>query len=198
MIEEKPEGIVQPKYKIVHSYPVDLGDAWGGYTTSQMDYEKMMKAKIPTDLTVTINVRWADSMKNSKLDINESTLLFEIPELYYLDLNLKYKCDPDSGSAKYDKAKKTLTIKLPVVGLLDTSQEVMDAHYQKWVVEEKERLANLQLMKDEAETKASEAEQTEEEKEAEAMHDEETRKLREAAKVLQDKFSQGGSGTSSK
>ena len=71
----------------------------------------------------------------------------------------------------------------------------MDAHYKKWVVEEKERMANLQLMKDEAETKASEAE---EEAEVEAMHDEETRKLREAAQALQDKFSQGGSGTSSK
>ena len=31
--EERPDGIVQPKYKIVHSYPVDLGDSWGGYET---------------------------------------------------------------------------------------------------------------------------------------------------------------------
>lgn len=32
--ETKPESVIQPKYKIVYSYPVDLGDAWGGYTTA--------------------------------------------------------------------------------------------------------------------------------------------------------------------
>ena len=26
--DEKPKGIVQPKFKVVHSYPVDIGDSW--------------------------------------------------------------------------------------------------------------------------------------------------------------------------
>jgi len=119
--EPKPTGIVQPKYKIVHSYNVEIEDTWAGYTTSEMDHEKMMKSKIPTHLTVTINLKWAESMKAAKLDINEETLLFEYPGLYYLDLNLKYKCNPDAGSAKFDKTKKTLTIKLPIVGLTKDS-----------------------------------------------------------------------------
>ena len=62
-----------------------------------------MKSKIPTHLSVTLDLKWAESMKAAKLDINESTLLFEYPEVYYLDLNLKYKCDPDQGNAKFDK-----------------------------------------------------------------------------------------------
>jgi hypothetical protein len=86
---------VQPKYKIVHSYPVDLEDSWGGYKTAEMEHQSMLKAKIPTHITVTIDLKWADSMKEAKLDINESNLIFEYPELYYLDLNLKYKCDPN-------------------------------------------------------------------------------------------------------
>jgi len=77
--------------------------------------------KIPTYLTVTIDLKWVESMKKAKLDINESTLMFEYPEIYYLDLNLKYKCDPDQGNAKFDKTKKTLTIKLPVIGLTEDS-----------------------------------------------------------------------------
>ena len=32
--EQRPTGIIQPKYKIVHSYPVAVEDAWGGYTTA--------------------------------------------------------------------------------------------------------------------------------------------------------------------
>lgn len=32
--EEQPSGIIQPKYKIVHTFPTEMFDAWGGYTTS--------------------------------------------------------------------------------------------------------------------------------------------------------------------
>ena len=42
---------------------------------------------------MTINVPYIDSMKNAKLDINEGSLVFEYPSLFYLDLNLKYKCN---------------------------------------------------------------------------------------------------------
>ena len=60
-------------------------------------------------------------MKIAILDINESTLLFKYPNLYYLDLDLHYKCDPSKGSAKFDKTKKSLTIRMPIIGLTDDS-----------------------------------------------------------------------------
>jgi len=121
---------------MVYSYPIDMGDSWGGYTTSGMDYEKTMKARIPTHLTININLKWADNMKGSNLDINEGTLIFEIPELYYLDLQLKYMVDQDAGSAKFDKTKKELKIVLPVTGLNALSAAETDKQYQKFVVEE--------------------------------------------------------------
>ena len=73
---------------------MDMGDAWGGYQTAEMEHESMLRKKIPTHLTVTINLKWIDSIKNAKLDINQETILFEYPDKYYLDLNLKYKTDP--------------------------------------------------------------------------------------------------------
>jgi hypothetical protein len=73
---------------------MDMGDAWGGYQTAEMEHESMLRKKIPTHLTVTINLKWIDSIKNAKLDINQETILFEYPDQYYLDLNLKYKTDP--------------------------------------------------------------------------------------------------------
>merc|ERR1712146_742170 len=96
-----------------------------------------MKKRIPTELTVTLNLKWVDSMKGANLDINETTLLFEYPEIYYLDLNLKYYVDKDAGNAKFDKKKKTLTIRLPVTGLTEDSKKVMDEHYQKTVLSSK-------------------------------------------------------------
>lgn len=71
-------------------------------------------------------------MKKAKLDINESTLVFEYPDLYYLDLNLKYLCNPNQGSAKFDKSKKTLIIRMPITGLTEDSQKVLDKNYEEF------------------------------------------------------------------
>lgn len=128
-----------------------------------MDHDAEMKKRIPTHLTVTMNLKWIESIKEANLDINETTLLFEYPEIYYLDLNLKYQVDKDAGNAKFDKKKKTLTIKLPIIGLTEDSQKVMDEHYQKTVVEQAERFKVLQTQgevqeddKTDEQTKASE------------------------------------------
>jgi hypothetical protein len=155
-VEEKPQGIIQPKYKIVHSYNMEMMDAWGGYTTSKMDHETMLKSRVPVELTVVIQVKWIESMKLAKLDINDTTLVFEYPEIYYLDLNLKYKVDKDAGSAKFDKKKKTLTIRCPIIAMTEDSQKVMDEHYKKFVLEQEERLQNLQLQGEAVEEKEEE------------------------------------------
>jgi len=118
-VEARPLGIVQPKYKLVHSFPVDLADSWEGNTGAVENAKLQTKKKLPTHLTVTIYCTHIDSVKNAKLDVNESTLVFEYPDLYYLDLNLRYKCDPTVGGAKFDKSKKTLTIKLPVLAMTE-------------------------------------------------------------------------------
>lgn len=122
-----------------------MGDAWGGFTTAQMDHERELRQKIPTHITVTLDLKWIDSIARAKLDINETTIVFEYPEQYYLDLDLKYKCDQENGTAKFDKNKKKLVIKLPVVGLTEESQKIVDQHYQKYVVEQQERLKELEL-----------------------------------------------------
>jgi dynein assembly factor 2 len=71
---------------------------------------------LPSEIAITIFLKHIESTKDAKLDINESTLLFEYPGLYYLDINLMYKVDSNAGSAKFDKSKKTLLIRVPVVG----------------------------------------------------------------------------------
>ena len=62
--EERPTGIVQPKYKIVHSYPHNIMDAWEGHqgTLEQAQLERS-KSKLPESLTVTIFAKHCESMK---------------------------------------------------------------------------------------------------------------------------------------
>lgn len=88
--------------------------------------------KVPKELTVTINVPFIESMKLAHLDINDTSLIFEYPNLYYLDLNLKYVCDPSKGHAKFDKSKKTLTIRVPVTGVTEDSQKVFEENIKKF------------------------------------------------------------------
>jgi dynein assembly factor 2 len=76
---------------------------------------------LPSEIAITIFLKHIESTKDAKLDINESTLLFEYPGLYYLDINLMYKVDSNAGSAKFDKSKKTLLIRVPVVGSTEDS-----------------------------------------------------------------------------
>ena len=155
--EPRPTGIVMPKYRLVHSYPVDIADSWEGNTGTIEDQKMQKRKKLPTYLTVTINCTHVDSMKKAKLEINESNLVFEYPDLYYLDLNLRYKCDSTAGNAKFDKTKKTLTIKLPILGMTEVSQKVADADYERFLEaqkEQEERLAGLEASRLEEEADA--------------------------------------------
>lgn len=144
--EKRPTGIVQPKYKVVHSFPVNMMDAWEGHKGTAEEGVLHQKQTLPTELNVTIFATFADSIKEAKLDINESTLVFEYPGLYYLDLDLKYVVNPSDGHAKFDKTKKTLNIRLPVVGSTPDSQKVLDRDYQNYLEREKERQAYLKQL----------------------------------------------------
>ena len=54
-------------------------------------------------------------------------------------MNLKYIVDSENGNAKFDKSKKTLTIRLPVTGLTADSQRVAEQHYKEFMDAEKKR-----------------------------------------------------------
>jgi hypothetical protein len=101
---------------------VSIADCWEGPSNLEsISMQRKPSENVPTELTVTINVPHLESVKDSKLDINESNLVFEHLNLYYLDLNLKYIVNPAKGSAKHDKTRKTLTIRIPVTGLTEDS-----------------------------------------------------------------------------
>ena len=83
--EQRPTGIVQPKYKVVHTFAVNMMDAWEGHKGTAEEGVLQKKNQLPVELNVTIFATFADGMKDAKLEINERTLVFEYPNLYYLD-----------------------------------------------------------------------------------------------------------------
>lgn len=98
---------------------------------------------LPSEITVTIYVKFIESLKAATLDINDSTLMFKYPDVYYLDINLMYKVDKLAGSAKFDKSKKTLTVRVPVIGSTEDSQKVLDKHFKDY--RERTEQANIAL-----------------------------------------------------
>lgn len=122
---------------------MELQDCWEGPAQSELLQNKP-ELKIPSELTVTINVPHVESMKKANLDINDTNLVFEYPDLYYLDLNLKYKCDQSKGSAKHDKTKKTLTIRVPVTGLTEDSQKVFEENFKAYTDNKERRIQELE------------------------------------------------------
>ena len=92
-----------------------------------MAHEEILQKdrKLPVSMRVKIETPWMDSIKDAILDINEQNLIFQVANVYNLDIKLKYLIDPDKGKAKFIKDKKTLEIDLPIVGLTEeTKQEV--------------------------------------------------------------------------
>lgn len=123
-------------------------DAWEGSRDTLESSKIHNKSKLPESITVTIFAKFCESMKVAKLDINESTLVFEVPDLYYLDLNLKYQVNSEAGSAKFDKTKKTLTIRVPVTGLTEDSQKVLEEHYREYKEKEQERIKSMEQLQE--------------------------------------------------
>ena len=103
-----------------------MQEAWAGHEDAAEGFGLKKLHKLPTELTITIYVKFIESMKLATLDINDSTLMFKYPEVYYLDINLMYKVDKLQGTAKFDKTKKTLTVRVPVVGSTEDSKKVLD------------------------------------------------------------------------
>ena len=121
-----------------------------------MQYEKEKKAKIPQSLTVRIHLKWIDNIQNAKLEINETTLLFEYPDLYYLDLNLKYKVDESRSKAKFDKSKSQLNLTIPIIGIPKELQDQLDAK-QKEIMDNKARIESLEEHQEKPADKKDEA-----------------------------------------
>lgn len=135
------EGISEPKFKVVYSYPVDVGECW------EPPADILKDRKFPNSLRVTIMTPFIESTSNADLDINEDTLIFKVPDIYDLMVKFKYRVDPDRGSAKFEKDKKRLLITLPIVGVTEATHEIMRKEKEQFQVNMK-RISSGELIQE--------------------------------------------------
>ncbi|CAL1531244.1 unnamed protein product [Lymnaea stagnalis] len=99
----------EPKYTITHLSHIDMSE-----------YRNAPDAKTstrPKELVIKIELPLLSSAAQANLDIFEKKMVLTsvAPAAYKLDLSLPYPVNEDEGSAKFDKAKRTLTVTLPVL-----------------------------------------------------------------------------------
>uniref|UniRef100_T1HKY8 Protein kintoun n=1 Tax=Rhodnius prolixus TaxID=13249 RepID=T1HKY8_RHOPR len=98
-----------PRYIIKHRRRLEMQE----YTYAP---DSKFHGAIPSDLVVEIDLPLASSAADFNLDIVDKSLclISEKPAKYKLNVTLPYDVDDESGSAKFDKAKKKLIVVLPV------------------------------------------------------------------------------------
>ena len=107
--KDEKDKATEPKYSITHQSEMDMSE-----------YRNAPDAKTstrPKKLVVKIDLPLLTSAGQLSLDIFEKRLLLEsvTPAAYKLDLALPFPVNDDEGSAKFDKAKRCLTVTLPVI-----------------------------------------------------------------------------------
>ncbi|KAI8907955.1 pre-RNA processing PIH1/Nop17-domain-containing protein [Gorgonomyces haynaldii] len=113
---EKPtpipkKGPVQPIWKLVHQ---NQFNDYQKYTSEQVRTEGAR----PDNLVMTVQLDAIQSAAEIELDITEKTFHLKVPEKYELNVDLPFEVDKTKGAAKFDKAKKSLQVTMPVIPLI--------------------------------------------------------------------------------
>ena len=99
---------VVPTHNVVHSFDMDIQQF--------QEQSGVVQSQMPNALVVTVDLPKLDSAMGVDLKVFEKslTLKSEEPARYELNIDLPYAVLEEDGSAKFDKARKCLRIKLPV------------------------------------------------------------------------------------
>lgn len=109
--EEAPSGRIRvPPHKLIHSGILDLTDYMESSGRAQHT-----TTTIPKLLKLVVELPTVKKSSDIVMEVTKDNVVVEVDGKFYLDLPLPYEIEDDKGSAKFDKAKQTLTLELPVV-----------------------------------------------------------------------------------
>ncbi|CAE7195562.1 unnamed protein product [Symbiodinium natans] len=109
--EPTPGRIRVPHHRLIHSGHLDLSD----FMEVSGRPNPNTVASIPRHLRLVVELPTVKKSSDIKMEVTSNNVVLEVDGKFYLDMPLPYEVQEANGSAKFDKAKQTLTLELPVV-----------------------------------------------------------------------------------
>ena len=160
----------EPVYKIKYSNNFELNNFFynpqGFEETPKIDYKKII---------IEINTPLMEGISDAELEIDTKKLKFKYKDIYLLNLDLPIEINRDSTKAKFEKAKKILTLSADIVHKkqqipekkIDENMEIINEEEEKRKEEEKKKKEEEERIKKETEEKKKKEEEEKKKKEEE-------------------------------
>ena len=160
----------EPIYQIKYSNNFELNKFFynpqGFEETSKIDYKKII---------IEINAPLMEGISDAELEIDTKKLKFKYKDIYLLNLDLPIEINRDSTKAKFEKAKKILTLSADIVHKkqqipekkIDENMEIINEEEEKRKEEEKKKKEEEERIKKEMEEKKKKEEEEKKKKEEE-------------------------------
>ena len=162
--------IKEPIYQIKYSNNFELNKFFynpqGFEETPKIDYKKII---------IEINTPLMEGISDAELEIDTKKLKFKYKDIYLLNLDLPIEINRDSTKAKFEKAKKILTLSADIVHKkqqipekkIDENMEIINEEEEKRKEEEKKKKEEEERIKKETEEKKKKEEEEKKKKEEE-------------------------------
>ena len=146
----------EPIYQIKYSNNFELNKFFynpqGFEETPKIDYKKII---------IEINTPLMEGISDAELEIDTKKLKFKYKDIYLLNLDLPIEINRDSTKAKFEKAKKILTLSADIVHKkqqipekkIDENMEIINEEEEKRKEEEKKKKEEEERIKKEMEKK---------------------------------------------
>lgn len=133
--EVVPGRIRVPQHRLVHSGHLDLSD----FMEVNGRADPNTVNSIPRHLRLVVELPTVKRSSDIKMEVTCDNVVVEVEGKFYLDMPLPYEINESSGSAKFDKAKHTLTLELPVVPKMPSPEALAAARRLQGHVVEADR-----------------------------------------------------------
>ena len=159
----------EPIYQIKYSNNFELNKFFynpqGFEETPKIDYKKII---------IEINTPLMEGISEAELEIDTKKLKFKYKDIYLLNLDLPIEINRDSTKAKFEKAKKILTLSADIV-------------HKKQQIPEKKIDENMEIINEEEEKRKEEEKKKKEEEERIKKEEEEKKKKEEELRIKKEK-----------